>query len=59
MFDLVEKNKNLEEILSFNKKFVEDKQYEAFGTTKYPDKKMVVVSCMDTRLTELLPKAMM
>lgn len=55
---MVEKNKNLEEILSFNKKFVEDKEYEVFGTTKYPDKKMVVVSCMDTRLTELLPKAM-
>lgn len=55
---MTEKNTNLDEILTFNKKFVEDKEYEAFDTTKYPDKKMVVVSCMDTRLTELLPKAM-
>jgi carbonic anhydrase len=27
-------------------------------TTRFPDKKMVIVTCMDTRLTELLPKAM-
>lgn len=54
----MERNNNLEEILTFNKKFVENKEYEEFDTTKYPDKKMVVVSCMDTRLTELLPKAM-
>ena len=25
---------------------------------RYPDKKMVILSCMDTRLIELLPKAM-
>lgn len=48
----------LDEILCFNKEFVDSKAYEAFETTKYPDKKIVVVSCMDTRLIELLPKAM-
>lgn len=46
------------EILSYNKDFVETKQYQEFLTTKFPDKKMVVVTCMDTRLVELLPKAM-
>src|SRR5699024_5690350 len=35
-----------------------DKQYEELRTDKYPTKKMVIVSCMDTRLIELLPKAM-
>ncbi|MFD3448703.1 beta-class carbonic anhydrase [Microbacteriaceae bacterium 4G12] len=50
--------KLLEGILSYNKDFVEKKEYEAFQTDKYPDKRLVIVSCMDTRLVELLPKAM-
>ena len=49
---------SLNEILSFNEKFVTDKQYEPYITTKFPDKKIVILSCMDTRLVELLPKAM-
>ena len=48
----------LDEILSFNEQFVEDKQYEQYMTDQYPNKKMVIVTCMDARLTELLPKAM-
>ena len=44
---------NLEEILKFNKEFVENKEYEKYNTTKYPDKKIAILSCMDTRLTEL------
>lgn len=50
--------KKLEEILEHNQKFVEDKEYTKYVTSKNPNKKMVVLSCMDTRLTELLPKAM-
>ncbi|MEW9698877.1 beta-class carbonic anhydrase [Paenibacillus sp. SI8] len=46
------------EILDHNKNFVETKQYKEFLTTKFPDKRMVVLTCMDTRLVELLPKAM-
>ena len=49
---------SLKEILSFNDSFVSEKKYEPFITTKYPDKKIVILSCMDTRLVELLPKAM-
>lgn len=46
-------------ILEFNKKFVADKEYEKIDTvTKIPKKEVVIVSCMDTRLTELLIKAM-
>lgn len=48
----------LDEILKFNDSFVEYKMYEPFSTTKYPDKRIVILSCMDTRLVELLPKAM-
>ncbi|MCL2334473.1 MAG: carbonic anhydrase [Endomicrobia bacterium] len=48
----------IEELLEFNKKFVENKQYEAYTTTKYPNKKIAILSCMDTRLTEILPAAL-
>jgi carbonic anhydrase len=48
----------IDEILQFNKEFVKNKGYEKYITNKYPDKKTAIVSCMDTRLTELLPAAL-
>jgi carbonic anhydrase len=48
----------LNEILKYNRAFVESKGYEKYITSKYPDKKVAIVSCMDTRLTELLPAAL-
>ena len=48
----------IEEILDFNKKFVEEGRYKNYSSTKYPDKKIAVLSCMDTRLTEILPDAL-
>ncbi len=48
----------IDTILDFNRGFVADKGYEKFITSKYPDKKLAVLSCMDTRLTELLPAAL-
>ena len=48
----------LEEIISYNKDFISNKEYEEYVTSKIPKKKMVILTCMDTRLTELLPKAM-
>ena len=48
----------INEILKFNKEFVANKGYEKFVTNKYPDKKIAILSCMDTRLTELLPAAL-
>lgn len=48
----------LEQILEFNRNFVENKDYEQYQTTKLPNKKLVILSCMDTRLMELLPQAM-
>ena len=48
----------IDEIIDYNKTFVAEKSYEKFITDKYPDKKLAVLSCMDTRLTELLPAAL-
>lgn len=48
----------LEEILEFNKTFVKNKDYELYSATKFPYKKIIIFSCMDTRLTKLLPKAL-
>lgn len=53
-----EKLRRLDQILLYNKDFVENKEYEKYKTDKKPRKKIVILSCMDTRLTELLPKAM-
>ncbi|WP_028610626.1 beta-class carbonic anhydrase [Paenibacillus harenae] len=49
---------NIDDILSYNKQFVGSLEYEKYSTSKFPNKRMVIVTCMDTRLTELLPKAM-
>ena len=48
----------IEEILAYNKSFVANHGYEEYITTKYPDKKIAILSCMDTRLTALLPAAL-
>ncbi|WP_029333457.1 beta-class carbonic anhydrase [Exiguobacterium oxidotolerans] len=46
------------QMLAFNEQFVEEKQYEQFISDKFPDKKVVILTCMDARLTELLPHAL-
>lgn len=48
----------IEELLRNNEKFVAEKQYEQYQTSKYPDRNVAIVACMDTRLTELLPAAL-
>ena len=45
-------------ILEHNAAFVASKGYERYQTDKYPEKKLAIVSCMDTRLTELLLAAL-
>ncbi|EDL65219.1 beta-class carbonic anhydrase [Bacillus sp. SG-1] len=47
----------LNDILTFNEKFVSEKMYESYITTKFPDKRLVILTCMDTRLVELVTKA--
>ena len=48
----------LQEIMEYNQLFVENQEYNKYITSKNPNKKLVILSCMDTRLTELLPKAL-
>ncbi|XID92748.1 beta-class carbonic anhydrase [Paenibacillaceae bacterium WGS1546] len=46
------------DILAFNRQFVEQKKYEKYLADKLPEKKVAILTCMDTRLVELLPKAL-
>ena len=46
------------EIFEHNRQFIEQKGYEEFLTDQFPNKRLVVLTCMDTRLVELLPRAM-
>lgn len=48
----------IDEILAYNKRFVEEKAYEKYAADKYPNKKIAILTCMDTRLVELLPAAL-
>lgn len=48
----------IDEILAHNKRFVESGEYKKYQTSKYPDKKIAILTCMDTRLVELLPVAL-
>jgi carbonic anhydrase len=48
----------LSEILDHNRAFVARRAYEPFRTTPQPNKRLVILTCMDTRLVELLPHAM-
>jgi carbonic anhydrase len=45
-------------LLAFNQEFVEQEKYKKYLTDKFPDKKIAILTCMDTRLVELLPKAL-
>lgn len=48
----------IDDILSYNREFVAREGYREYATSKYPDKKIAIVTCMDTRLVELLPAAL-
>lgn len=48
----------VEEMLKYNEQFVANKQYEQFTTDSIPNKKMVIFTCMESRLVELLPKSL-
>ena len=48
----------LSQILDHNRHFVERKDYMQFATDRFPNKKIVIVTCMDARLVELRPAAM-
>ena len=47
----------IDELLAYNKEFVKKKMYERYISDKFPNKKIAIITCMDTRLTQLLPNA--
>ena len=49
---------NIDSVLAFNREYVASKGYEAHLTDKFPNKKLAVLSCMDTRLSVLLQEAL-
>lgn len=48
----------LDDIMNHNGQFVASRAYEPLRTDRFPNKKLVMLTCMDARLVELLPKAM-
>lgn len=48
----------IDEICEYNKQFIKKSKYIKYTTGKYPSKKLAILTCMDTRLTELLPAAL-
>ncbi|GGE37156.1 putative carbonic anhydrase YvdA [Pullulanibacillus camelliae] len=48
----------VEDILKFNEQFVNNKGYEPYLANVLPKKKLGIVTCMDSRLIELLPQAL-
>jgi carbonic anhydrase len=48
----------IDDILSFNSRFVEEKGYEPYITDKFPKKELAILTCMDTRLSVLLQEAL-
>ena len=48
----------IDQMLEYNRVFVKNEMYKQFTTSKYPDKKIAILTCMDTRLVELLPAAL-
>ena len=49
---------HLDKMLEYNKQFVAGKRYEQYATNSIPNKRMVVFTCMESRLVELLPRAL-
>jgi len=48
----------MNEILEYNAFFANSGSYKQFAVKKYPRKKLAILTCMDTRLVELLPAAL-
>ncbi|WP_313527036.1 beta-class carbonic anhydrase [Anaerotignum sp.] len=51
-------NERVRKMLQYNQVFVDNELYLKYTTSKYPDRKIAILSCMDTRMTELLPAAL-
>lgn len=48
----------IDEIIKYNDSFVNSGFYKPFNSNRYPRKRIAILTCMDTRLVELLPAAL-
>ncbi|MRH44933.1 carbonic anhydrase [Aquibacillus halophilus] len=48
----------LDELIEYNQDFAKEEKFIPYQTDKFPDKRIIIFSCMDTRLVELLPNAL-
>lgn len=48
----------IDQLIEFNQHFVENKEYLPYEATGMPDKNLAILTCMDSRLVELLPAAL-
>ena len=46
----------IEEIIKYNEEFVASKGYEKYLTSKYPDKKLAILSCICLLYTSPSPR---
>jgi carbonic anhydrase len=53
----MKEKRNLYQILQVNEEFINNREYEKYQTGMFPDKRLVILTCMDTRLVELLERA--
>ncbi|MDD4844609.1 MAG: carbonic anhydrase [Anaerotignum sp.] len=51
-------NERVKKMLEYNRVFVDNELYSKYATSKFPDRKIAILACMDTRMTELLPAAL-
>lgn len=49
---------HLDDMLAYNEKFVAGKKYIPYETNSRPNKEMVILTCMESRLIELLLRAL-
>ena len=47
----------IEEMLAYNREFVRSRGYEKFQTSKFPDKKIAILTCMDTPSGGVAPRS--
>ena len=49
---------SIKKILIHNREFVQNKNCQKYTATKFPRMRIAILTCMDTRLVELLPAAL-
>ncbi|MEQ6388922.1 carbonic anhydrase [Bacillaceae bacterium S4-13-58] len=49
---------DIKQMLGFNEKFVQNGEHKPYESDKFPNKKIVILTCIDARLMDLLPRAL-